>query len=216
MTARRPRGDGFGKRVIPMRAERQARRSPSPTFRSPLRPKRRRRSKGERKLMEFAATAGLFLLFAGGYAANDRGWLDSLWSVADSFTSSGPTTTASARNIPLCPSHYRRGGGGVTCVTDGDSGVENGEPWRLTTRSGGVDAPEVGRPECAAERTAGDRATRRLQSLMSSGYSMTGRGYDRYDRRLVVILLADGRDAGRVLIDEGLAQPWPNSSNPWC
>ncbi len=88
--------------------------------------------------------------------------------------------------------------------------------WRLTSRSGGVDAPEISRPECSAERAAGDRATRRLQALMAGGYSMKTTGTDRYDRELVVITLADGRDAGEILIAEGLAQSWPNSGNPWC
>jgi endonuclease YncB( thermonuclease family) len=156
-------------------------------------------------------------------AAEDRGWLEwvdraDAWvdDLRASWSSQPATPPLTARGISLCPPQYRRGGGGVTCITDGDSGVADGEPWRLTTRSGGVDAPEVGRPECPAERTAGEKATRRLQSLMSSGYTMSGRSHDNNGRRLVVVKLADGRDAGRVLIDEGLAQPWPNSSNPWC
>lgn len=152
----------------------------------------------------------------GIVAAQNRGWL----GLADSMRapwSSGPAAMpVAARHVPLCPPEYRRGGGGVTCITDGDSGVADGEPWRLTTRSGGVDAPEVGRPECAAERTAGERATRRLQSLMSGGYTMSGWSSDKHGRRLVMVTLADGRDAGQVLIEEGVAQPWPNSGNPWC
>ncbi|WP_185982578.1 hypothetical protein [Aureimonas mangrovi] len=51
---------------------------------------------------------------------------------------------------------------------------------------------------------------------MSGGYTLSGGDYDRYDRRLVEITVADGRDAGSVLLEEGLAQPWPNSGNPWC
>lgn len=51
---------------------------------------------------------------------------------------------------------------------------------------------------------------------MSGGYTMSGGSTDRYDRMLVTVTLADGRDAGEVLIAEGLAQGWPNSSNPWC
>ena len=54
------------------------------------------------------------------------------------------------------------------------------------------------------------RATRRLQALMSGGWSMFGSRMDTYGRRLVVVAIADGRDAGRVLIDEGLAQSSPN------
>ncbi|WP_223999057.1 thermonuclease family protein [Aureimonas sp. SA4125] len=151
-------------------------------------------------------------------ATEGQGWFGSIDGAdAQRTTASGSAAKPNAaRSLPLCPPKFRRGGGGVTCITDGDSGVANGEPWRLTTRSGGVDAPEVGRPECAAERTVGDRATRRLQSLMSGGYTMSGGSTDRHGRRLVTVTLADGRDAGQVLIDEGLAQPWPNLGNPWC
>ena len=67
-----------------------------------------------------------------------------------------------------------------------------------------------------SREVAGDRATRRLQELMSGGYTMTGGDFDRYDRRLVTVTLANGRDAGGMLIAEGLAQGWPNSGNPWC
>lgn len=38
-----------------------------------------------------------------------------------------------------------------------------------------------------------------------------------YERRdLVRVILNDGRDAGDVLVKEGLAQPWPNKGNKWC
>jgi hypothetical protein len=33
---------------------------------------------------------------------------------------------------------------------------------------------------------------------------------------LVRVQLANGRDAGEVLIAEGLAQPWLNKGNRWC
>lgn len=120
-----------------------------------------------------------------------------------------------ARSIPIC-SGGDRAARRLTCIVDGDTGWQDGVKWRLTSRSGGVDAPEISKPECAGERSAGQRATSRLKVLMSSGYTMRVTGTDRYDRQLVVVTLADGRDVGEVLIDEGLAQPWPNSGNPWC
>lgn len=52
--------------------------------------------------------------------------------------------------------------------------------------------------------------------LMSRGYSLTQYGKGYYGRTLVTVILADGRDAGDVLIAEGLSQRWPNSGNPWC
>jgi len=54
---------------------------------------------------------------------------------------------------------------------------------------------------------------------MAGGYRIQDGGQkDRTsDRRsLVRIILADGRDAGQVLIRERLAQPWPNRGNIWC
>ena len=109
--------------------------------------------------------------------------------------------------LPLCGRGKR-----VTCLVDGDTGWAGGTKWRLLA----IDAPEVSRPECPREKIVGDQATRRLQALLASGYDLDADGQDRYGRALVTITLSDGRDAGTVLIAEGLAQPWPNHGNPWC
>ncbi|WAP67574.1 thermonuclease family protein [Jiella pelagia] len=109
--------------------------------------------------------------------------------------------------LPLCGQGKR-----VTCLVDGDTGWAGGTKWRLLN----IDAPEVSRPECPREKIVANQATRRLQALLATGYDLDGDGYDRYRRELVTITLSDGRDAGSVLIAEGLAQPWPNSGNPWC
>ena len=52
---------------------------------------------------------------------------------------------------------------------------------------------------------------------MAGGYRIewTG-GLGRYGRELAKVILSDGRDAGQVLITEGLSQPWPNEGNRWC
>lgn len=109
--------------------------------------------------------------------------------------------------LPLCGQGKR-----VTCLVDGDTGWAGGTKWRLLD----IDAPEISRPDCPREKAVARQATRRLQSLLSSGYTLDGDGQDRYGRKLVTITLSDGRDAGDVLISEGLAQPWPNHGNPWC
>ncbi|NDV86492.1 thermonuclease family protein [Aurantimonas aggregata] len=115
------------------------------------------------------------------------------------------------RSMPTC-----RGGAraerGVTCLVDGDTGWEKGEKWRIA----GIDTPELSKPECAAERRAAVAARDRMQTLMSGGYSLSGGDTDRYGRRLVTVTLSDGRDAGEVLVAEGLSQRWPNRGNPWC
>ena len=103
----------------------------------------------------------------------------------------------------------------VTCLVDGDTGWQRGVKWRLLD----IDTPEIGGAECGREREIGEKATRRLRALMANGYRLIDSGEkDRTsDRReLVRIILPDGRDAGKVLIREGLAQPWPNKGNIWC
>ena len=114
--------------------------------------------------------------------------------------------------IPLCHGGDRAARK-VTCIVDGDTGWEHGVKWRALD----VDTPEIGHAECAAEKRLGIAARDRLRQLMAGGYRIerAGRaGY--YGRDLVTIRLGDGRDAGRVLISEGLSQPWPNEGNKWC
>lgn len=103
----------------------------------------------------------------------------------------------------------------VTCLIDGDSLWSDGVKMRLLD----IDAPETYEAECAEEKAWGDRATERLRELMAGGYRLENSGEkDRTsDRRdLVRIILPGGRDAGQVLVSEGLAQPWPNRGNRWC
>lgn len=87
--------------------------------------------------------------------------------------------------------------------------------WRLLD----IDTPETFEAECDRERQVGERAKLRLQTLMAGGYRLADSGEkDRTsDRRdLVRIVLPDGRDAGQILLQEGLAQRWPNRGNVWC
>lgn len=101
-----------------------------------------------------------------------------------------------------------------TCLVDADTGWQDGVKWRLLN----IDAPEMDRKaECAAEKEKAEAALQRLRELMADGYTIKNSGRkDRYDRALVDVMLRDGRDAGNVLMAEGLAQPWPNSGNVWC
>lgn len=151
-------------------------------------------------------------------------WSGETWT-ADMWPNETEPVLVGARNYQAPPSVRQAGlperwgalplcGGGkrVTCLVDGDTGWAGGTKWRLLD----IDAPEVSRPECPREKAVARQATRRLQSLLSSGYTLDGDGQDRYGRKLVTITLSDGRDAGDVLIAEGLAQPWPNHGNPWC
>jgi endonuclease YncB( thermonuclease family) len=100
-----------------------------------------------------------------------------------------------------------------TCLVDGDTGWEWGVKWRLSD----VDTPEISSPGCPGELQKGLAARDRLQRAMSGGYTIAWLGRtDRYGRELVDIRLRNGWDAGRLLLSEGLARPFPNSQKAWC
>lgn len=99
-------------------------------------------------------------------------------------------------------------------AVDGDTVKLGTQSLRLVN----IDAPEVSRPECPEEAARGRAATDRLRALLEQGQVAilpNGR-LDRYGRPLVR-LTVDGRDAGDLLITEGLAKPWPVKGDPaWC
>jgi micrococcal nuclease len=114
--------------------------------------------------------------------------------------------------IPIC-SRWHYVSGGQTCLVDGDTGWERGVKWRLSD----VDAPEISKACCAPEHQLGLAARDRLQHLMSNGYTIVWlERADRYGRQLVDIKLGNGWDAGRLLLSEGLARPYPTRQKPWC
>ena len=101
--------------------------------------------------------------------------------------------------IPIC-SGGNRAARKVTCLVDGDTGWEHGVKWRLLST-----------PGCSSEYNTAIAARDRLQALMGAGYRIDWTGANgSYGRALVRITLSDGRDAGKVLLKEDLAQPWPN------
>jgi hypothetical protein len=114
--------------------------------------------------------------------------------------------------IAIC-TEASRGDRRATCVQEGDMGIEKGLAWVLLD----IDAPEIANPGCAAEREVGERARDRLVALMAPGYQFVDSGRrDRTERARVHLRLADGRDAGSVLIEEDLARPWQSKGNIWC
>ena len=117
-----------------------------------------------------------------------------------------------ADSLPVCtgPDRAERK---LTCVVDGDSGWEAGARWRLAD----VNAPEIDRATCRREQQVGFKARDRLRELMASGYTIERVEHqERFDRDLVRIRLANGRDAGQQLLNEGLAKPWPQTGSKWC
>lgn len=99
---------------------------------------------------------------------------------------------------------------------DGDTIVVQGEHIRILN----IDAPEIGHPKCDAELRLGLVAKRRMQALIEGGVVTLERGdngrmTDRYGRSLARVLV-DGKDAGEMLISEGLARRWDGARHPWC
>lgn len=106
-------------------------------------------------------------------------------------------------------------GGGVNCVVDGDTFWSEGRKIRIAD----IDTPETHPARCAAEAELGDRATRRLQELLSAG-SFTlisiDRDADKYGRRLRIVERG-GSSIGMQLVNEGLARPYAGGYRKgWC
>ena len=113
------------------------------------------------------------------------------------------------RDFPLCGGHRR-----VTCVVDGDTFWLDGVKIRIAD----IDTPEIGEPQCAAEARLGQRATLRLQQVLSAGpfaLAPADRDTDRYGRKLRIVLRG-GQSLGATLVDEGLAHDWGGSRRGWC
>jgi len=100
-------------------------------------------------------------------------------------------------------------------VIDGDTFRIGAERYRLL----GIDAAEIHRAQCDAERRLGELTRRRLEALAGSGQidlraDRPGQR-DRYGR-LLVRLFVNGEDAACVLIKEGYARPWRGRREDWC
>ena len=99
-------------------------------------------------------------------------------------------------------------------VVDGDTIKLGAQSLRLLN----IDTPEISRPDCAGEAERGRAAAGRLRQLLTEGpvaILPNGRA-DKYGRPLVRVTVG-GRDAGDLLIAEGLAKPWPVQGDPgWC
>lgn len=102
-------------------------------------------------------------------------------------------------------------------IIDGDTVEVRGSNERVRLMN--IDTPEMGDgARCQAERTAASRARRALQQIVQDARTITlhsSGGQDRYGRTLGT-LRADGRDIGRMLIEQGHARPWRGRREPWC
>lgn len=86
----------------------------------------------------------------------------------------------------------------------------------------GVDTPEIRHAECDSERRLGELAKERLQELIETpGMVIEDSGEmtrQRRPRRLVRVRMPDGRTAGAILQEEGLAGVWSreDGQEDWC
>lgn len=104
---------------------------------------------------------------------------------------------------------------GPLLAVDGDTVKVSATGQRL--RLAAIDAPERhGRAECLEEWLAAEAATRRLAELLAGAHVVWSGRSDGWNRPLVAIVLPDGRDAGAVLVAEGLARDWTGQTGGWC
>lgn len=111
-----------------------------------------------------------------------------------------------AAALAICPAQGVRS----DCVVDGDTLWHGREKIRLAD----IDTPELD-GSCPAERALAIRARDRLLAILSRGYEIRRTGTDRYGRTLAVVTV-NGRSAGAMLVEEGLAREWSGRREPWC
>jgi micrococcal nuclease len=100
-------------------------------------------------------------------------------------------------------------------VIDGDT---IRAPYSVTYRLEGYDAPETRFAQCAYERELGERATRRLEELMSKGrVRLIEKGRrDKYGRTLAELRI-NGRNVAEIMVREGLARRYSGGKRQsWC
>jgi len=101
------------------------------------------------------------------------------------------------------------------CVVDGDTLRLGDRSVRIT----GIDAPEIVKPKCAAEKAQGERAADRLLALVNAGpFEMVAHRLNMVDRfgRDLRVLSRGGTSIGGQLVDEGLAHRYMGVKTRWC
>lgn len=112
-------------------------------------------------------------------------------------------------------------------VIDGDTVEVRAHIWpghsvQTRVRLADVDAPEIRRVACEAEREAGHAARAFVESLLQPDGASGVRVHIRnvhlgsFAGRVIAAMdLPDGRDLGSVLLEEGLATPY-SARGGWC
>lgn len=108
----------------------------------------------------------------------------------------------------------------VERVVDGDTVKMRVAIWIdqelvVSVRVAGVDAPELFRPKCAAEKEKAEAAKAFVADFLSGGEAVihdVARG--KYAGRVIARIEADGRDLGEALIAAGHAVS--DAKGAWC
>lgn len=112
-------------------------------------------------------------------------------------------------------------------VIDGDTVDVRAHIWpghsvQTRVRLAGIDAPEIRRVACEAEREAGHAARVFVENLLQPGGTSGTRVHIRnvhlgsFAGRVIAAMdLPDGRDLGSVLLEEGLVTPY-DARGGWC
>ncbi|MGL6210235.1 MAG: thermonuclease family protein [Paracoccaceae bacterium] len=107
----------------------------------------------------------------------------------------------------------------VGFVYDGDTVELLCGTTTQTARLVGFDTPETSPPNCPEEAALGLKAKLRLGDLVAQrrdNITLDHRGWDKYGRRLV-LMLVDGQNIADILIAEGLAVPYSGEARiDWC
>lgn len=99
-------------------------------------------------------------------------------------------------------------------MVDGDTIWLEGTKIRIAD----INTPETSSPDCAAEKTLGNKATQRLVQLLNQApfdLASVDRDEDRYGRKLRIITRG-GQSLGDQLVSEGLAEEWNGRRRNWC
>lgn len=110
--------------------------------------------------------------------------------------------------------------GVVERVVDGDTvkmrvGIWLDQEVLISVRVAGIDAPELFRPKCAAERQLAGRAKAFAEEFLSGGNAdLMDIQRGKYAGRVVARIEVDGNDLGDALVAAGLA--YRGKRGNWC
>jgi endonuclease YncB( thermonuclease family) len=102
--------------------------------------------------------------------------------------------------------------GGTDCVIDGDTIRVDREHIQIA----GIAAPNPHGAACGKERERGVAAAVGLSALLQSGEVVIGAAAVEPDGREARVVMVNGRDVAKRMLDRGLARPADRAGESWC